>query len=61
MIEQEYDLQDYTQLLQAEEHLEFETLLQEVAQEAILEDQSRHPLAQFSQPYDWSSVLRYTS
>ena len=29
--------------------------------EDIKNDQSQHPLAQKSQPYDWSSILQITS
>jgi hypothetical protein len=32
-----------------------------VSAEDIKQDQSQHPLAQRSQPYDWSSILQITS
>ena len=32
-----------------------------ISAEDIKQEQSQHPLAQRSQPYDWSSILQITS
>lgn len=61
MKDNEYDLQDYTEYLRAEAWENFEAFLKEINEEELKSlEQSRHPLAQFTQPYDWCAVLQYT-